>query len=546
MPGHDVILVLPYAFADHPSFPEGILKRALEVAGYSVGVIEAPFWQDRRSVAALGAAKLFFAVVTGPVDSIVLNYTSSRTRRREDLYQINGNAFFPDRPPSIKYKIRPDRALIVLANRLRENFPDVPIVAGGVEASLRRFLHYDFQDDRLRRSILLDSRADLLVTGMGEKQIVAIARLLAAGAAIETVRIRGAARVETVAPQDPAFVELPAAEEILADPAKLIMATLAAEGAQRRGRGAFQRHAGRVVVSYPPERYSSTDLDFIYGLSYSRRHLRSPSASPALQMNLFSITSHRGCGGGCSFCSISGHEGQRVVSRSPDSILREISDFARHPQWRGIVSDIGGPTADLYGLDCPQSSCPKGSCLFPDICPAMAAPRPSGNSYQEMLSAARRLPGVRKVLLGSGVRFDHLLDNPRLLEDILRFHTGRFLRVAPEHTEDHVLRQMGKPSFHCFERFVRLFERINRTLPRRLTLAPYIIIGHPGESTTDVQAMRKKLRALNLRPDVQIFTPTPGTLSTAMFVAGLSTAGETLCCEKNVRELKRRKNLLLS
>ena len=536
----DVILVLPYPGADHPSFPEGILKKALEVAGFSVGVLETPFWQDKESFTALGRPALFFAVVSGPLDSVVLNYTAGRRRRREDLYQFDGAAFFSGHPPDIKFKIRPDRTLTVFTSRLREAYREVPVVIGGVEASLRCFAHYDFQEDKIRRSVLLDSRADILVSGNGEKQVVAIARLLQQGVPAREIDIPGTARVCGQLPLEKNCLELPTCEEVQADPAKLLQSQLRI--GQAGGNSALaQKHANRWVVQNPVERYESADLDFIYDLDYRRRHLNSPAFSPALRMNLFSITSHRGCAGGCSFCSITLSEGRRVVSRSPESIFREIGALAAHPEWRGVVSDIGGATAEMYGSDCPQDACGIDSCLQPRICEHFGA----GEPYRDLLRRCRSLPGVKKIMLGSGVRHDLLLQNPGLLEEIMREHCGRFLRVAPEHTEDEVLDLLGKPRFAVFEEFVALFNRLNRGLQRQVELAPYLIVGHPGETAAMVPVMKKKLLTLGLKTsDAQIFTPTPGTLSTAMYHSGLSPAGKALAVEKNIRALQERKRIL--
>jgi len=537
---YDVIIVQPYPFADHPSFPEGILKRALEAAGFSVGVLETPFWQDKESFTALGRPALFFAVVSGPLDSIVLNYTAARRRRREDLYQFDGAAFFSGRPPDIKFKIRPDRTLTVFCNRLRQAFPEVPLVIGGVEASLRCFAHYDFQEDKVRRSVLLDSRADILVSGNGEKQVVAIARLLRQGVPAPEIDIPGTARVCSQLPTGRNLLELPPCEEAQADPGQLLLGQLQA-GRAGGQRVLAQKHANRWVVQNPMEHYESSDLDFIYGLGYRRRHPLSPAFSPALRMNLFSITSHRGCAGGCSFCSITLSEGRKVVSRTPDSILREIRSLTAHPEWRGVVSDIGAATAEMYGSDCAVAPCARDSCLRPDACGHFG----SGEPYRDLLRGARSQPGVKKVMLGSGVRHDLLLRNPELLEEIMREHCGRFLRVAPEHSENDVLDLMGKPRFEVFEEFVALFNRLNRRLRRPIELAPYLIVGHPGETAAMVPLMKKKLAALGLKTcDAQIFTPTPGTLSTAMYHSSLSPSGKQLAVEKDIRALQERKRLL--
>jgi uncharacterized radical SAM protein YgiQ len=538
---YDVILVQPYPFSDHPSFPEGILKRALESAGFSVGVIETPFWQETADFAALGRPALYFAVVSGPIDSLVLNYTSGRRRRREDLYQIGGLAFFPGRPPDIKFKVRPDRTLTVFCNRLRQACPGVPLVIGGLEASLRGFAHYDFQEDKVRRSVLLDSRADLLVHGSGEKQAVAIARLLRQGTAAAEIDIPGTARLWPALPQEKIVVELPSCEAVQAEPALLLRAQLLVNEAAAAGKAVAQRHANRWLVQNPAERYSGADLDHAYGLPYERRHPGRDGFSPALRMNLFSVTAHRGCAGGCAFCSISQCEGRRVVSRSSESILAEIRSLARHSEWRGVVSDIGGPSPEMYGADCDVPACGRRSCLLPKSCPGF----PSGAAYLDLLRRCRSQPGVKKVLLGSGMRHDLLLSQPELLEEILREHAGGFLRVAPEHTEDEVLDLMGKPRFAVFAEFVGLFRRLNRRLRRPVELAPYLIVGHPGETAAMVPAMREKLRALGLKTcDAQIFTPSPGTLSTAMYHAELSPEGRPLEVEKDVRTLQRRKALL--
>ena len=539
----DVIFVLPYPFADHPSFPEGILRRALEADGFSVGVIETPFWQKRESFAILGKPRLFFAIVPGPVDSVVLNYTSARKRRREDLYQAGGGAYFPGHPPSIQYKIRPDRAVIVFANRLRELFREVPIVIGGIEASLRVFSHYDFQEEKIRRSILFDSRADILVHGMGEKQIVAIARWLRSGNPVSALSLAGTARVESAAAISASAVELPTHEEIIGDRARLLEAQRRIErnGMSPQAEPIVQRHENRAVVQFAAERYAASDLDRIYGLPFARLPLEGKSLSPALRMNLFSVTSHRGCGGGCSFCSITMHEGKRVISRSPESIVREIAALTRHPFWKGQVSDIGGPSAETYGSDCPAVDCGRDSCLFPDVCGA----RRAENAFLELLRECRGVKGVEKIFLGSGIRFDLVLKNPELLEEIMLHHAGRFLRIAPEHTEPAVLELMRKPSHEVLREFLRLFRSINRRLKRKIGLAAYIIVGHPGETLTDVRDMVRKLKEAGLNElDVQIFTPTPGTLSTAWYWGETADGKKRLPVEKSVRRLQERKRLL--
>jgi uncharacterized radical SAM protein YgiQ len=541
MPSFDVILVLPCAFSDHPSFPEGILRRALEIEGYRVGIIETPFWQGKESFVALGKPSLFFAVISGPVDSVVLNYTSSRRRRREDLYQPGGKAYFEGYPPSIKYKIRPDRTTIVFTNRLKELFHDVPIVIGGLEATLRCFAHYDFQQDKIRRSVLLDSKADLLVAGMGEKQLVRIARAFESRLAVFTLALPGTASVAKELPEPSRFVELPSLDAILEDRTKLMEAHLILERASLEGKGIAQKHGDRYVVQQPGETYAPSDLDAIYDQPYSRMHLKGVDYSPALRMNLFSVTSHRGCGGGCSFCSIQVHQGKEVISRSMESITKEVASLSTHPEWKGYVSDIGGATAEMYGNDCETDACLKPSCLHPSKCKLF----PPGKRYLELLRECRKVQGVKKIFLGSGIRYDVLLHNPELLEEILLYHSGRFLRIAPEHTEDSVLNLMRKPPFKTLESFGSLFKSINRKLKRKIELSPYLIVGHPGERRDDVVEMKKKLKSLRMKPtDVQIFTPTPGTLSTAMYHAECDLDFKSIPVEKAISKLVERKRLL--
>jgi uncharacterized radical SAM protein YgiQ len=538
----DVIFVLPYPFSDHPSFPEGILKRALEMDGFSVGIIERPFWQKTESFKVLGRPRLFFAIIAGPVDSVVLNYTSSRKRRKEDLYQLAGNGFFADCPPAIRYKVRPDRTTIVFANRLREVFKDVPIVVGGIEPSLRLFGHYDFQQDSLRRSILLDARADLAVIGMGEKQIVAIARALNEGAIPQALSIPGTARIRTATAEEDGFVALPSFETILSHPAGLLEAQMAIENAIIQKRGAFQQFGNRYVVAQGPETYEPSDLDRIYGQHYTRAHIVGSALSPALQMNLFSITSHRGCCGGCAFCAIGMHEGKAVISRSLDSIIREVDGLMDHPRWKGVVSDIGGASAEMYGTSCVKEDCARPSCLHPKTCPSLSSVSP----YLALLRACRKRPGVREIFVGSGVRYDILLNHPDALEEIMLHHCGRFLRIAPEHTSDHVLRVMRKPPFAVLEKFVALFRSINKGLRRKIELAPYLIVGHPGEAEKDVLEMKEKLRSLGLKStDVQIYTPSPGTLSTAMYYSGADLLFSPIPVERNVKALIARKRRLV-
>lgn len=533
----EVILVMPYPFSDHPSFPEALLKRSLEQDGFKVGLLECPDWQNPDSFRKSAKPSLCFAVVPGPVDSLVLNYTSSGKRRNEDLYQFQGRAFFPGAPASIKSKIRPDRTLIVFANRLRQAWKEVPIIIGGIEASLRRFAHYDFHDRAVRRSILLDSRADLLVSGMGELPLLEICRGLRAGKSAGSIRFPGLTWISREAPLDRETVFIPSFEEVSRDSLTFLKAQERIEQACRAGRQVCQPHAGRYLVSAPAWKPTGDELDRIYGLAYQRRHPNGIGKTPALAMNLFSVTSHRGCRGACRFCALAAHQGSRVISRSPESILEEIRKLGKQPDWKGIVTDVGGPSADMYGKGC----CPEQACLEGVACPIEAGLKP----YIDLLSRARRVHGVKKVLVGSGMRYESFIGHPEALREILSAHCGAYLRVAPEHTENRVLELMNKGDWEQFREFATMFNRINETLARPVQLRPYLIVGHPGESRADVRQMKKKLAALGIhQADVQVFTPTPGTMASAMHLAGKNPAGTEIEVSADFREGVRRKEML--
>ncbi len=537
----DVIFILPYKFSDHPLFPEAILKRALEEKGFSVGVIETPYHLKASSFSVLGKPKLFFAIISGPVDSLVLNYTSLRKRRREDLYQLDGKAFFPNSPKSIKYKIRPDRTVIVFSSKIKEVFRGVPIVIGGIESSLRRFAHYDFLDNGIRRSILLDSRADILVWGIGEKQIVRIAELMKKGAEVKDIKINGIVKVEKeIDFKD--YVELPSYEEILRERELLLKATLMVEKESFKGSVIVQKHQDRFVVQYGAEFYTSYELEKSYSCNYTRLHLdKGKKLTPALKFNLFSVQTHRGCGGGCSYCSINFHEGKRIVSRSIESIVREIYSLKKHPLWKGVVYDLSAPSPEMYGSECSVFSCERNSCIYKKVCEIFKKKM----GFHELLREVRKIDGV-KVFVESGVRYDLFLGNPELLYELIRYHTRKFLRVAPEHSQKNVLRLMRKPDFSKFEEFYRMFLNVKNKGRKNINLIPYIIVGFPGESVKDVYELKKKLGALGIkRVDVQVFTPTPGSVATAMYYSEVDFDFKKIPVEKRIKNLSARKEIIV-
>jgi uncharacterized radical SAM protein YgiQ len=379
------------------------------------------------------------------------------------------------------------------------------------------------------------------VTGMGEKQLVGLARLSREGASLSDAVLPGTARVCGTLPQGPDTVVLPSLTALEQDPARLVDAQLLVEKAHVAGKRLAQGQGDRYVVAEPAEAYSPEDLDAIFGRPYTRTHPGRKEFSPALRMNLFTIDTHRGCGGGCAFCAIGVHQGKGVISRSRESIVAEAGQLMHHPRWRGVITDLGGPSAEMYGMDCREVSCARGSCLFPKACPRL----PSVRTFVELLREIRGLSGIKKAFLGSGIRYDLFLEHPDLLREILEHHVGRFLRIAPEHTQESVLPLMRKPGVASLEAFVDLFRQMNKTLRRPVELRPYLIVGHPGETMHDVREMARKLRSLSLpATDVQIFTPTPGTLSTAMYVAEMSPAGNAIPVEKRIRELAARKAVL--
>ncbi len=537
----DVIFLLPYPFSDHPSFPEGILKKYLELNGFSVGIIETPFWQKAESFSILEKPNLFFAIISGPVDSVVLNYTSTKKRRNEDLYQLNNEAFFAGYPPSIKYKKRPDMVSIVFANKVRELYKNTPVIIGGVEASQRTFSHYDFQKEKIKRSILFDSRADILVNGMGEKQILEIAKKISLGMVVDEIEIAGTSKIVKDISRINSPLFLPEHPELEKNPQNLIKLEKMLIEAKSKNRIVLQKVDNRYVIKYPAIKYKKEDIDLIYGMDYKRIHLNKKGYSHALNMNLFSITCHRGCGGGCSFCSISSHEGKKVISRSVESILKEIDSLKKHPKWRGVISDVGGASAESYGTDCEIKLCNKVSCMSPQRCQQLKGTK----SYRELLKTIRKVEGIKNIGIGSGLRYDLLLKDPQLLEDVMLYHTGKFLRVAPEHTEDSVLTLMRKPSYDVFLEFYKLFNSINKNLKRKIELFPYLIIGFPGETDKDAYEMKRKFRSLKLpTTDAQIFTPTPGTIATALYVSELSSDNKKIFVEKDIKKIQRRKLIL--
>ena len=515
----DVVLVTGDAYVDHPSFGMALIGRLLEAQGFRVGVIAQPNWHGPEPFRALGRPRLFYGVTAGNMDSMVNRYTADRRLRSDDAYTPGGEA-----------GRRPDRAVIVYAQRCRQAFPDVPIVLGGIEASLRRVAHYDYWSDKVRRSIVPDAKADLLLYGNAERALVALTHRLAAGEPVGSITdLRGTALVRPAgAPADPDAVRLPAYEEVARDPVRYAQASrlVHLESNPGNARPLVQRHGDRDVwVNPPPLPLSTREMDRVYELPYARRpHPAYGDARiPAYEMIRFSVTILRGCFGGCTFCSITEHEGRIIQSRSEDSVLREVETLRDEaPGFTGVVSDLGGPTANMYRLACRdqriEAQCRRLSCLYPVICRNL---RTDHGALVGLYRKVRALPGVKKVLIASGVRYDLALESPEYVRELVTHHVGGYLKVAPEHVRPGPLAHMMKPPVAAFERFQALFERYSREAGKEQYLVPYFIAAHPGTTDEDMLELSLWMKRNGLRADqVQAFLPSPMALATAMYHSG--------------------------
>jgi uncharacterized radical SAM protein YgiQ len=523
----DVILITGDAYVDHPSFGVALIGRLLESKGYRVAILAQPDWRSVEPFRALGKPRLFWGITSGCIDSRLNDYASLGHRRKEDVYSPGG-----------RLGLRPDRPLLVYSARAREAYPDAPIILGGLEASLRRLVHYDYIEDKLKRSVLIDAKADLLVFGMGEQQILEIARLLANGESIENLTdIAGTAypiKNNTPLPID--AVRLPSLVEQQADKSLVMSAQLE-----------YQRHAhpmgpaivqdqdpGRIVVLSPSQPIECDKLDGLYQLPFTRSwHPKYDSAGgvPALRPVQFSITTHRGCFGGCSFCSIYFHQGKDISSRSIESLIAEADRLRAHPDFHGTIFDVGGPTANMFGMKCAKiSTCSKPSCIFPAICKNLRA------DYKEQLKMFEaflkwKTAGQKKtnVYVASGIRHDLALESGEYLDMLARHFVGGHLKVAPEHYCPRVLGLMGKPGFEVFEEFEARFTEVCRRAGKEQYLVPYFISAHPGCGTDDAIKLTEYLVQRQWRPrQVQDFVPVPLTMSTAMFVSEKDCGGKKI------------------
>lgn len=564
----DVVLVSGDAYIDHPSFGLALIGRWLEVHGYRVAVLAQPRYDGPEDFRRFGRPRLFFGISAGNLDSIVANYTGNVKVRDRDDYSPGGNPYFGERADR-RERRRPDRATIVYAQQARQAYGDVPLILGGLEASLRRFVHYDYQQRKLRASVLTDAKADLLVYGMGERAVLEIARRLAEGLDLRDIpgtceRLtarqlaeRGLSEIAAAQalPASPrarakpgALLVLPGYKEIMADSALFLAAekTIDRLARAQAPRPLLQGQQALWLLQHPPaDPLTPAELDRLYALPYARRPHPEAGDVPAFRMVRDSVTIVRGCCGNCSFCAITRHQGAALVSRSRASILAEVAAIARQPDFRGTISDLGGPTANLYGCSCslPAGGCPRRDCLYPEICAHL---RIDEEALLGLLRDAAASPGVKHLLVSSGLRMELLLRTPRLLRRLLKHHTPGVLKIAPEHTEEEVLRLMHKPGGRLLEDFLRAVSRITGEEKRGgLLVNPYLISAHPGCTVEQMAKMAGKIKKLGLVPrQFQDFTPTPGTMATAMYVSGLDQDGRPIHVARGDRERRDQRQTL--
>lgn len=574
----DIIIVTGDAYVDHPSFGMAIIGRLLESQGFKVGIIAQPNWKSADAFKALGKPRLFFGVAAGNMDSMINRYTADRKIRSDDAYTAGGKA-----------GKRPDRASIVYSQRCREAFKEVPIVLGGIEGSLRRIAHYDYWQDKVRRSILLDSRADILLYGNAERAIVEVAQRVSQGESVDQIKnVRGTAFVRTDTPQgwmeidstridrpgkvdrminpyvntrdldecaieqanpepngpddtqvlhiepkvqldrSKTVIRIPSYDKVSRDPVLYAHASrvLHLETNPGNARALVQQHGDQEVwLNPPPIPLTTEEMDFVFGLNYARvpHPVYKGEEIPAYKMIRFSVNIMRGCFGGCTFCSITEHEGRIIQNRSHESILQEIADIRdKVPGFTGVISDLGGPTANMYRIACKspeiEKSCRKLSCVYPGICPNLNTDH---SSLTDLYRKARKTQGVKKVMIASGLRYDLAVEDPEYVRELVTHHVGGYLKIAPEHTERGPLDHMMKPGIGSYDAFKKMFERFSKEAGKDQYLIPYFIAAHPGTTDEDMMNLALWLKSNDFKADqVQAFYPSPMATATAMYHTG--------------------------
>ena len=517
----DFVYVSGDAYVDHPSFGAAIITRVLERDGFRVAILAQPDWRNTSDFMRFGRPRLGFLVSSGNLDSMVAHYTVAGKRRRSDFYSPGG-----------KTGLRPDRAVIVYCNRIREAYGDIPVIIGGLEASLRRFAHYDYWDNKIRRSILFDSQADILSFGMGEKSISEIARRLNDSESISDIRdVRGTCYSVDVRQTPYTGAECPSFENVVNSKKEYAVSCRIQQDEQDsfRGKPVKQRHGGRMLVQNPPSMPLSTEeLDEVYSLPYERTYhpmYEKDGGVPGIEEVRFSITHNRGCFGGCNFCSLAFHQGRYVTSRSKESILREAEILTRLPDFKGYIHDIGGPTANFRKPSCPgqedRGLCKGRHCLAPVPCKRLVSDH---SEYLDILRSVRALPGIKKVFIRSGIRYDYLLQDKddTFLREMVKYHVSGQLKVAPEHCSAAVLDKMGKPHIEAYIDFSKKYFSLSGKAGKEQYLVPYLMSSHPGSTLREAVELAVFLKKMGIRPEqVQDFYPTPGTVSTCMYYTGL-------------------------
>lgn len=518
----DFVYVIGDAYVDHPSFGHAIISRVLEAHGYTVGIISQPDWKDDHSISILGEPRLGFLVAAGNMDSMVNHYTVSKKRRSTDAYT----------PGGVMGK-RPDYATITYCNLIRRNYKKTPIIIGGIEASLRRLAHYDYWSDSLKRSILLDSGADLLLYGMGERSIVEVADALNSGLLVRDITFIDGTVYKTRKKEDIYdAIFLPDYSELKADKknyAKSFYVQYQNTDPFSGKRLAESYDYKTFVVQNPPSKpLTIEEMDDVYALPYMRTYHPSYEKAggvPAISEVKFSLVSNRGCFGGCSFCALTFHQGRIIQVRSHGSIIEEAKMLTKEPDFKGYIHDVGGPTANFRAPACKKQlkhgACPNKQCLFPKPCDNLIADH---RDYRALLKQLRALPGVKKVFIRSGIRFDYLLadKDQSFLKELCEYHVSGQLKVAPEHISDAVLKYMGKPENSVYRRFVQSYQKMNEKIGRKQFLVPYLMSSHPGSTLKEAVELAEFLRDFGYMPEqVQDFYPTPSTLSTCMYYTGV-------------------------
>lgn len=541
----DFVLITGDAYVDHPSFGSAIISRVLESQGYTVGIIAQPDWKSAESFKALGKPKYAFLINSGNIDSMVNHYTVSKKRRHDDLYSPGGKSGY-----------RPDRAVIVYSNRAREAYKDVPIIIGGIEGSLRRFAHYDYWDDKIRRSILLDSKADLLIYGMGEKIIIQVADLLKYGMDISKINnVLGTVYSTKDISYLNDFMEIPSFEECVEDKKSYAESFKLSYYEQDaiRGKTVVQKHGEQYIVQNPPQvPLTEREMDEVYNLPFTRTYhpmYEKDGGIPAITEVKFSITSHRGCFGSCSFCALTFHQGRVIQNRSQDSIVDEATLLTTLPDFKGYIHDIGGPTANFRHRACKiqetKGTCKDRQCMFPTPCKNLIVDH---SEYLGLLRRVRSLPNVKKVFIRSGIRFDYLMLDKKddFFKDLCKHHVSGQLKVAPEHISNKVLKYMGKPNNDVYEKFINKYKSINKNLDKKQYLVPYLMSSHPGSDLNAAVELSQYIKQMGYIPEqVQDFYPTPGSLSTTIYYTGINPlTGEKVYTPKTQKEKNMQRALL--